>query len=55
MVLLTVVTLLSVTSPELAPFKTGSVYLLTTFIHLTHPQIPSAAYSVLSAYTSSPL
>lgn len=54
MVLLTVVSLLSVTSPGLTHFIPGSVYLLTTFIHLAHPQIPPASYSVLSAYTSSP-
>ena len=37
MVLLTVVTVLSITSPGLTYFITGSVYLLTTFIHLAHP------------------
>ena len=39
------------TSPDLI---SENLYFMTTFIHLTHPQIPSASYSVLSAYTSSP-
>ena len=54
MVLLTVVTVPSITSPGLTHFITGSVCLLTTFIHLAHPADSPASYSVLSAYTSSP-
>ena len=48
-VLLTRVTLLYVTSPGLIYFITGTLYLVTTFIHVAHPQISSASYFVLSA------
>lgn len=51
---LTTVSLLCIiTSPGRIYFVTESLYLLTTFIHFAHPQIPSAASLVLSAYTSS--
>ena len=39
-VLLTIVTMLFTTSPELLYFRTGSLYLLTTFTHFAHSLCP---------------
>ena len=40
-ILLTIVTMLYITSPQLIYLITGSLYLLTPFTHFTYPQTPS--------------